>query len=263
MRQLGGLLLWLCISFTHACEAPIRFQVGSFFSTNFIIEYWQPFALELGKQSGCQVTIQSSSTYEQYLDTLASKEADIFMVPNHYVKAFIERGLTPVLVSEKNAKLSILSSKNIKKHGSAILIGETILVPSPYTRAFLELKKWLAQENLTSKVSFDFNHSYDSATLLMLQGKHSTAVVLNSILRTLPPFFQNKYQIIPIQAKGGATLLTKQNIPNDILDAIYRSKNALTFHAWSKASVPYKFAPFSDEFTQQLKDYLKNKKPSQ
>ena len=258
MQKLSLALILCCAQFSHACETPLTFQVGPFFSTTFIVKYWREFASEVAIQSDCKVVIASSSSYEQYLDTLVARDGDMFIVPNHYVKALTKRGLTPTLISSKNAQAYILSRRNIKTLGSSALTGDTILVPSRYTRVYLEFEKWLAQEVLQGKVNFDFNHTHDSATMLMIQGKRSSAVVMGSVYRALPPFIQQKYQVTLLGTKSGATILTKPNTPQNIIEAMIRSKDKLNFLTWNPVTLPYQSDPFSDTFAAQLKTYLEN-----
>jgi len=260
MLRLSLAMILFCAQATYACETPLVFQVGPFFSTTFIIKYWREFANEVARRSQCKVEIVSSSSYEQYLDTLVTQNGDMFIVPNHYVKAFTQRGLIPTLISSKNAQVYVLSRHNIKDKGSHNLIGDTVLVPSQYTRAYLEFEKWLTQEGLQGKVNFDFNHSHDSAALLMLQGKYSSAVILDGIYQALPPFIQQKYQATLLKAKSGATILTKPNADQNTLKAIIHSKNKLNFQTWKPATLPFQHNPFSDTFIAQLKSYLEHKK---
>ncbi len=142
------------------CEKAINFQVGPFFSSTLINQYWKGFTDELSIQTSCKVNILPPGGYEQYLDTLLAGQGDLFLVPNHYVQALTSKGLTPALISARVAQIRILSRHDINSNNARALIGDTILVASRYTQAFLELENWLKQKGLQGKVNFSFNHSH-------------------------------------------------------------------------------------------------------
>lgn len=259
MKLLSIVILLIYAQSSFPCKQPITLQVGPFFSTTFIQKYWMDFALEVEIQMNCQVKVLASSSYEQYLDTLLEHQGDIFLVPNHYVNSLISKGLLPVIRSTDSAQAYIISSHDITTHGPNILIGETILVPSPYTRVYLEFEKWLKQNQLKNKVTFHFNHSHDSATLLMLQGKYSTAVVLGAIYETFPDAIKAKYPFVKLSDQSGGSILTKKDAENELITAILKAKDKLNFLNWEKAITPLPHEPFSAAFSKQLHDYTTNK----
>ncbi len=257
-----GLFLAIIAPSSHACDKAITLQVGPFFSTTFIHKYWQGFATDLSEQTGCAVHIRSSSSYERYLDTLLAREGELFIVPNLYVQALSHKGLKPALVSSRSQQIYILSRKNIKTIktiGSSELIGDTILVASRFTQAFLELKKWLEQQGLTGKVDFDFNHSHDSAAMLMLKGEFSSAVVLSSIYTSMPSYIQAKYQAQLLEGKGGGAILVKSQASEELITAINNSKATLPFQTWSRPAIPYLSGEFAHIFQKQLNAYISGK----
>ncbi len=254
-----GLFLAMIAPNSHACDKAITFQVGPFFSTTFIHKFWQGFASELSEQTGCRVHIRSSSSYEQYLDTLLKREGDVFVAPSLYVQALAHKGLKPALVSSRSEQIYILSRKNIKTIGSRELIGDTILVASRYTQAYFELKKWLGQQGLTGKVSFDFNHSHDSAAMLMLKGEFSSAVILSSVYTSMPSYIQAKYQSLLLKGKGGAALLVKSQASEKLITAINNSKTTLPFQTWVTPATPYLPGEFAHTFQKQLDNYISGK----
>lgn len=259
MKLLGFVILLIYAQSTFACKLPIILQVGPFFSTTFIQKYWADFAFDIESQTHCQVQILASRSYEDYLNTLITNQGDIFIAPNHYVMALVKLGLTPIIRSTDEAQVYIISRRDIKLNGPNALLGETILVPSPYTRVYLELEKWLKQNQLENKVTFDFNHSHDSAMLLMLQGKYSTAVLLGAIYETFPDFIKAKYPVIKLKAQSGASILTKKNAKSELNTAILKAKDKLNFLNWEKATTPLPHEPFSAAFSKQLHDYTTNK----
>ncbi len=254
--KLAYCVLLLCYSqLCSACPA-ITFQVGPFFSTTFIAKYWQNFALSIEDELGCTVNIQASSSYEHFLDILAKPQGDIFITPTHYVYALQSKNLTAILKSENTAQIYLLSRHDISKDGASVLRGDIILVPSPYTQAYLELLEWLTDNGLKNKVSFDFNHSHDSATLLMLKGKYSSAVVLGNVYERFPDFIKAKYPAIKLPAKGGASILTKSDASPDLNQAIINSKDKLNLLKWAKAPPSSPSDAFSQVFANQLERYL-------
>ncbi len=261
LKVLTVIVLFLAISApnSYACDKPIIFHVGPFFSITFIRKYWQGFASDLSDQIGCAVHIRSSSSYEQYLDTLLKRDGDLFIVPDLYVQALTRKGLKPALLSSRSQQIYILSRKSIKTIGSSELIGDTILVASRYTQAFFELEKWLGQQGLTGKVSFDFNHSHDSAAMLMLKGEFSSAVVLSSVYLSMPSYIQAKYQAQLLEGKGGAAILVKSQASEKLVTAIINSKATLPFQTWSIPAIPYLPGDFSQTFQKQLDAYILDK----
>ena len=261
LKALTVIVLFLAIiaPSSHACDNPIRLQVGPFFSTTFIHKYWQGFASDLSEQTGCNVNIRSSSSYEQYLDTLLARDGDVFVVPDLYIQALSRKGLKPALASSRSEQIYILSRKHIKTIGSSELIGGTILVASRYTQAFLELEKWLAQEGLTGKVSFNFNHSHDSAAMLMLKGEFSSAVILSSVYSSLPSYIQAKYQALLLDGKGGGAILVKSQASEKLITAINNSKTTLPFQPWVTPTTPFLSREVAHTFQKQLDDYISGK----
>ena len=259
MKIINIVILLFYTQHSYACNKPITIQVGAFLSSTFIQQYWMDFALDIEKQMGCPVKVQASSSYKQYLDILISGQGDLFFVPNHYVQALLNKGLAPIIKSSNDAQVYIISQQSIYKHGPDVLIDGTILVPGLYTRAYLELKRWLKINHLENKVKFDFNHSHDAATLLMLEGKYSAAVVLGSIYNKLPQSIKSKYPAIKLKNKSGASVLIKNNTDNVLASAILTARSKINFLTWDKAPLSLAKDPFSDTFSKQLDQYIANK----
>jgi hypothetical protein len=133
-------------------------------------------------------------------------------------------------------------------------VGDSILVPSIYTRAYLELRKWLKERNLSNKVTYDFNHSHDSAAIIMLKGKRSTTIMLSSIYRSLPKTLKDNYSAIPLSPKSGAYLYVRPNLPQPIIQKIIESASFLKFQNWQAATPPFK-EPFEEEFIDQINEF--------
>ena len=263
MGQMVNILKKVLILFTlipfhsQACEAPITFQAGPFFSTSLIIRYWQPFTQSVEEITGCKTEIKTTPTYPKYLRQILNKSNDMYIVPDHYVSAVQELGFTPVLASYKTAQI-YFASKHPMKHGDLkALHGDVITVPSQYTRAYLELKKWLIKNNTFDKVSFDFDHSHDSAALLMLKGKRSSTVILAPIYDKLPDFIKDKFHVVKLNATAGAYIIVNDSVSQKVIDAMIASLDKLAFQKWHKVeSIPKE--PFSDEFKNQL-DHFKRR----
>jgi ABC-type phosphate/phosphonate transport system substrate-binding protein len=255
--KLGFLTLFLVNSFnTMACDTPVSLQAGPFFSTALVIKYWQPFSKSVEAISGCETNITTAPTYDEYLKSIINKKNDIYVAPDHYVSAFIDLGIKPILSSYKTAQVYLVSRHPIKNGDLNSLHGDVIIVPSRYTRAFLELKAWLIQNGLFDKVSFDFDHSHDSAALLMLKGKRSSTVMLASIYDTLPEFIKSKYHAIKLNTSSGAYILAKEDLDPAIVEAMIQSVDKLNFHKWyTTKAIPKE--PYSDEFKAQLKAFRK------
>lgn len=236
---------------TFACSTPITFQAGPFFSTSLIIEYWQPFTTALQNSTDCQTNIKTAPTYDAYLMNIIKKESDIYVVPDHYVSALEELGYKAILASYKTAQIYLISRHPIKHGDLKALHGDVITVPSQYTRAYLELKTWLKDNHIFDKVSFDFDHSHDSAAILMLKGERSSTVILASIYNKLPDFIKEKFSVIKLNASAGAYIMTNENLKPNIVKAMIKSLGELNFQKWHKVET-VREEPYSEDFKEQL-----------
>ena len=259
MKIFSIVILLLHAQYSYTCNKPITLQVGPFLTSTFIEQYWMDFALDIKKQMGCPVKVQPSSSYTQYLNTLISGQGDVFLVPNHYVKALLKKGLTPIIKSTDGAQVYIISKYNINKNGPNILIGGTILVPSRYTRAYLELEDWLNQNQLKNKVRLNLNHSHDTTMLLMLKGDYSAAVVLDAIYKKLPNIIKAKYPATKLKNKSGASMLIKSKGDGVLAGAVVKARTKLNFLTWEKVTTPQPKEPFSYRFSVQLDQFIANK----
>lgn len=254
LRPLSAFILVILTLPAMACDREYTFQVGPFFSTSSILKYWQDFAIKISKRSKCSVKMITSPSYEVYLSSIIDKKYDLFITPDHYVKAFMGMGFIPALSSVKSAQIYLVSRHDLTAEDLTPLIGEKILVPSIYTRAYLELENWLKKNNLIDKVTFDFNHSHDSAALIMLKGAQSSTTMLASIYDSLPDFVKAKYSAIPISEKAGAYLHIRPDLPNKLVGAIKNSSSHLKFHKWFVATPPFS-EPYQDVFVRQLEEF--------
>lgn len=249
------LLLLLALSTNLlACEEKYEFQVGPFFSTSSVFRFWSGFTKELSLQTGCEVSVVTSSSFEQYLNSILDQEHDLYIAPDHYTKAFLKLGYTPTLRTEKDAHILLVSRRDLTNKDLSALVGDDILVPGIYTRAYLELQKWLKQNQLLNKVTYDFNHSHDSAALLMLKGKKSTTLMISSIYQSLPQALKDNYSAIPISPKSGAYLHVRPNLPEPFLIKIKESASHLNFQTWHFAIPPFN-EPFQDELIDQINKF--------
>jgi ABC-type phosphate/phosphonate transport system substrate-binding protein len=253
----GFLALLVATTFnTQACDKPITFQAGPFFSTSRVIKYWQPFVESVGAISKCKTNITTAPAYDDYLNSILNKENDIYVVPDHYVSALQNLGLKAILSSYKTEQLYLMSRHPIDTGDLTSLHGDIITVPSKYTLAYLVLKAWLIKNTLLDKVTFDFNHSHDSAALLMLKGKRSSTVILASIYDKLPDLIKGKYHMVKLKVSAGAYIMTKQDLDPAIITAMIKSADKLQFHKWYKTTdIPKE--PYSDEFKAQLNGFIK------
>jgi hypothetical protein len=253
----GFLALFILTSFNaQACDRQITFQAGPFFSTALLIKYWQPFVESVDTLSECKTKIIAAPTYEDYLLLILNKENDIYLVPDHYASALQNLGFKAILSSYKTEQLYLISRHPIDTTDLTSLHGDIITVPSKYTLAYLVLKTWLIKNKLLDKVTFDFNHSHDSAALLMLRGKRSSTVILASIYNKLPDFIKDKYHMVKLKVAAGAYIMTKQDVDPAIISAMIKSVDKLQFHKWHKTTdIPNQ--PYSGEFKAQLNSFRK------
>lgn len=255
------LLIWLLLSsnLSLACNQTITFQAGPFFSTSSVVRYWQGFTESIQKKTNCKTIIKTSATYEVYLNSLLNKEDDLYVVPDHYVPAMKEIGYTPLLKSFKTAELFFVTRHDISGGNYKALIGDNITVPSVYTRAYFDLKAWLEAKDIFNKVTFNFNHSHDSAALLMLKGNSQSTVILSTIFKKLPDFIKEKYHYENLNVKAGGYILSRNSLNPKILAAIHQSTSDLNFQKWhSVETIPNE--PWSEEFKQQLIEFKHNQK---
>lgn len=260
LKKIGLFILLLSNAITAAaCTSPTTFQAGPFFSTSLIIRFWQPFTIALQESTACETNIKTSPDYTAYLKNILNKENDIYVVPDHYVSALQDLGYKPILASHKTAQIYFVSRHPLKHGNLKALHGDVITVPSEYTRAYLELKSWLKTNGVFDKVTFDFNHSHDSAAMLMLKGERSSTVILASIYDKLPNFIQDKFSVVKLNAHAGAYLMANETLDTDIINGMIKSLGKLNFQSWHKVeTVPDE--PYSDEFRVQLSKFKQTHK---
>jgi len=247
-------LLLLLTAYTHGCDRIYSFQVGPFFSTSSVLRYWDDFASAVTKASKCRLKIVTTSSYEDYLSSIIEMRHDVYLSPSHYGQAFINQGYTPILTTTEHAKLFLVTRLDVSDNNFDKLAGTTISVPSPYTRAFLTLEEWLQKHDLIDKVTYDFNHSHDSAALVMLKGGRSSTVMLSVIYDALPEVIRKTYTAIELSSQAGGLLHVRPSLPSQLVEAIKQSPQHLGFQKWAIAKPPFN-DPYQSKLIEQFEDF--------
>lgn len=254
---LGALLLWCLTPLTAIsqpaisdCPAPIRFQAGPFFSQSFANKFWSGFANQIATISGCKVTVHGSQDYEMYLRSLLIQDFDIYVTPDYYAEALIKLGLIPAIRSRNAGEILLVSRVDLSENPSHIQ-GATIVVPSVYTRAYLDIEKWLKDRDLFDSVTLDSGYTHDGALIKLLNGEADAAAVISNIYRRLPDNIKNRLHHLKIAQRGGGYLFVRAELAPWLKPALMKATAKSTLFSWEIAKPPY-FDPHSARFQEQL-----------
>ena len=216
----------LGVQANHACDKPLTFMAGPFFTQSMTEQFWSNFLVEFKNISGCEITLKTSNNFKEYITDIASNQADILVAPSHYQKALSEQDLTVILETPKNMKGYLVSRLNILDNPKA-LIGKEIYTPGIYSRIHLELEIWLEENNLLNKVRLNQHHTHDTSMAYMFKNQHASAAIMGIVYDRLPNEMKNKYNTIEIGKLGGGVILVKTNADKDLIQAVLGAGKAI------------------------------------
>ena len=237
-------------SSTPECKDIIRFQAGPFFSQSFANKFWRSFADQITQKTGCEISIHGSPDYEFYLTSLLNKDYDIYITPDYYAEAIIELGLMPAIRSQKSGKIILVSRLNLQDNPTEIK-GKNLVVPSLYTRAYLEVENWLNRHNLMNSITLDTGNTHDGSLIKLLKGQADAAAVLSNIYRRMPENIKSRFHTLDLNSQGGGYLFIKPELGSWLKPAAINAASRSELFKWEAAEPPYSDT-LGDRFKQQL-----------
>jgi hypothetical protein len=213
------------------CSNDQSVQVGPFFSTTIITPIWKPFTQKVASITGCPLAIKSSPSFDIYLKHILNKESDIYTVPEHYMPSLISNGFTTLLRSKEPISGLIVSRIDLNGDKQAFN-GSRFIIPSQYTRSYLEAQHWLKQHHLTDKVKMQFSVSLDTAAAAILNKTAETTVILSMIYDKLPETLKSKLYTYEIPRKFYIYIAIRKDSSVSLKNAAIKAKDKIGLTEW-------------------------------
>lgn len=256
MRSLLILLILGPLS-TIACESPLKFNAGPFFSTSMVIQFWQPFTKKVQEQTGCPVELIASPSFKHYLIDLLNNESDFYITPEHYGPALKGHNLSAILHSSLGAQPYLVSKFPVDPINPNDFKGSSIAVASKYSLVNLQLEYWAKTNDFKDTLTVHYNYSHDQAILGFIKGQHDSIIVIQDLFEKLPNYIKEKYYKTPFMERSGAYILVKNTLNKKIKSIAQASRSHLNFLTWSDQIQPMKNTRYSNRFKTQLQELEK------
>ena len=239
---------------THACEHPIKFQVGSYFDSASVVSFWGEFANEIAEKLKCPTNLHPSPTYKEHLIRTLNGDGDIFVIPFIYASAFEDYQLKTVIQTTTHTKTYLVTNKTINPNNLKSLSGITIQLPSIYSAAYLSLKRKFERKGIFDQVNFDFGHSFQASAIDVVKNKVDGSIVLSPIFDALPKAIKDKvnYATINQGVETGGYLMVKSNASQKLMDAIRSAHPKIKILKWQATDTSMTVPQLSNDAKQQL-----------
>ncbi len=251
------LLILSCLN--HACDEAINLVYGPFFSARFYNEYIFKFHENVERITGCHVNSQIIPSYEAYLRRLVQGDIYMTFVPGHYEYALSQYGFKPMLKGATGAKILLVSKmKKYRDMDIRQLEGETILVPSIYTDAYLYLLDWLEEAAMAGKVNIRSNVTHDDIAIKLITDRASVGALSSTIFNRMPATVRDEFFVFKKSVSTHAILMVSEKLPQVIRAAIIDSIPLINLGAWYEFNETSKPDEHAWAFKNQLDTLLKN-----
>jgi len=255
------LAIWLMVfsCLNHACDQGINLVYGPFYSARFYNEYIFKFHENIERITGCHITSQLIPSYEAYLKRLTQGGIYMTFVPGHYEYALSQYGFKPMLKGAVGAKILLVSKiKKYKEMNIRQLEGETILVPSIYTDAYLYLMDWLEESAMTEKVNISSNTSHDDIAVKLITDRASVGALSTTIYNRMPASVRDDFFVFKTSGSSHAVLMVAEDLPHAIHAAIIDSISLINLGEWFEYDGRSQPDEHARAFKRQLDALLKN-----
>lgn len=215
----------------NSCEKPYILQVGSEFSSNFMIGYLGGFTLSIAQEIQCGTRIKGAKNYQDFLTTVLLGKADIFLVPSNFGQALTKLGFIPVLYRKPTSQLVFITMAGSTLKGQSKTPIQ-VYVPSEFSMDYFSLNDWLIKNNLNNK-EFVFASTYPSIIMKTIKTPLMIASVPDEVLTRIPKNIQTKLQVYESGVNVGAYIMVKQGTSEKLINAIKASIGHLNSDQWS------------------------------
>ena len=232
---------------------------GPFFSAHFYKEYVYQFHENIERITGCQINSQLISSYDDYLLSLTRGDIYMTFVPRHYEYALSHYGFKRMLKGALGSNILLLTKKKkYRNMNISQLDGETILVPSIYTHAYLYLLDWLQESAMIEKVKIRTDFSHDEIVVNLVSDRASVGVLSSIIFNRMPASVRDEFFVYK---KSGAThgvLMVSEDLPRVMQEAIIDSISLINLGEWTESSGTVMPDEHAKTFKRQLEALLAN-----
>lgn len=222
----------LSITHSHACQ--LTMQAGPYLTPDFIKNIFYEFVSSVEKESNCKIDIRLSSTLEGYIKTILKGGTDIFIFGEHSIPAFSKRQFIPIIKTQGILKsLLVVNPTRVDiNKGDDMLIGKTVLVPSPYSMASMHFQNHIKTLNLTDKLKLKVQENYTLTTLDFIKGDIDALVVLNFVYKNLPDYVHSKFKVINQSELNSVIMYGIASLPPQVVSAIKNNTNKFSTGNW-------------------------------
>jgi len=138
------------------------------------------------------------------------------------------------------------------------LEGETILVPSIYTDAYLYLMDWLEESAMTDKVNISSNTSHDDIAVKLITDRASVGALSTTIYNRMPASVRDDFFVFKTSGSSHAVLMVAEDLPHAIHAAIIDSISLINLGEWFEYDGRSQPDEHARAFKRQLDALLKN-----
>jgi len=255
-RLIAVIFTFLCSVEATSCDEPYVLQVGPEFSSNFMIGYLGSFTLDVAQRIGCGTRIQGAKNYNDFLQSVIQRKADIYLVPHHFMPELVKQGFIPVI--ERHSTTELLYVSQIQDYKNSQFGREKpllVFTPGPYSVDFYSINHWLKKQNI-NQTQYTHDTTYASAIMKSIKQPNMVATVPMALYDKIPQSIQKKLHVHASGINLGAYITVPEGTPKALIEAIEQSQDKLASEHWSKPE-PVKESKYSRLFSNSFQQLLK------